>query len=201
MANTAITPSPLFRKALNTLFIVSFVLSLGIGIYMILLSDFRTGIELQIFTTSLGVMGFSATILTSILLLPGRSLKILGYLGVICSVAGLALWLYVTWLTSDFILSKNADGIAKTALVLVVLSAYLGYINLLLHFRNSRIFMIICQILFILAASVIAWFLLSWILQISPFVLSWRALIALGLLVLAGLVLVPALGHITKKRA
>ncbi|HPI62401.1 MAG TPA: hypothetical protein PK803_00310 [Alphaproteobacteria bacterium] len=198
MANTAITPSPSFRKAVNKLFLISFMLSLGIGIYMILLSDFQTGIELQIFTTGLGGMGFSATLLVSSLLVPDRSLKILGYLGVICSVAGLALWLYATWLTNEFILSEHAEGMAKTSLVLVVLSAYFGYISLLLYFRSSRIFMIACQVLFILAASIIALFLLSWILQISPFVLSWRVLIALGLLIIAGLVLVPVLGRMTR---
>lgn len=198
MATTTITPSPSCRKALTKIFVVSFILSLGIGIYMILLSNFQTGIELQIFTTSLGVMGFSATILFSSLLIPDRSLKILGYLGVICSVAGLTLWLYATWLTSKFILSSHAEGMVKTALVLVVLSAYLGYINLLLYFRNSRIFMIVCQILFIAAASVIAVFLLNLILSSSPFLLGWRVFTALDLLVLAGLILVPALGRFAK---
>ncbi len=198
MTDTAINPSPSFRKILKNIFLISFALSLGVGIYMILLSDFRQGIEYQIFTTSLGVMGFSATILFSSLLVPDRSLKILGYLGVICSVAGLTLWLYATWLTSEFILSKHAEGVVKTALVLVVLSAYLGYISLLLYFRNTRIFMIVCQILFILPASVIAVFLLNLILSSSPFLLGWRVLIALDLLVLAGLILVPALGRFAK---
>ena len=198
MNNAVAKPLP-SRKLLFTTFLISFAASLAIGVYMIMVGDFRHSIELQILMTSLAVMAFSACLLFSGLLINDSYLKILGYAGTVCSLLGLAMWLYLIWIANRRVVFSNIEGVFKITLTLSILAAYLSYASVLLHFRNRRFLMVVCQIIFLAAASIIALPALSIIWNIiSPFYFTWRIWVGLMLLVIAGLIMIPVMGYKAK---
>ena len=166
---------------------------------MIMAGYFRHSIELQILMTSLAVMAFSACLLFSGLLINDSYLKILGYAGTVCSLLGLAMWLYLIWIANRRVVFSNIEGVFKMTLTLSILAAYLSYASVLLYFRNRRFLMIICQVIFLAAASIMALPVLSIIWNmISPFYFTWRIWVGLMLLVIAGLIMIPVMGYKAK---